>query len=303
MEYSAVIWAGGFPDETSYLRTSRRGRIKFRAHPFWSRDPFAHFPWGVSGDNPDVRIAIFGGGDGALQDFLRVATGCRSAVEFYRKLSIPAGVEQRLYSTTDRAQRNWLWGAGTLQDHGIHRVLDNAYRAEAEMLLSDRGFRSAMQAAMPTRMPTSLRIFYRCEHLTAFYGLNRFLAYLVAIYLDKYQGALQNILNPRWTLVDVQSRTKTHHCNTADSTGCIGVMHNLKLAQDPFCYRAQKGSQMTVQANVIILRFGFDRLTVPRPPLPKTSVRVTTSEIVEMLQSRQHAPYHIFGPDHSGSWI
>ncbi len=70
---------------------------------FWQTDPFDNQNWGVNIGTP-ARILIAGGGDGALQDYIRLLTG-RSPKEVYQALKVPPDTEAELQSAEDHAQR------------------------------------------------------------------------------------------------------------------------------------------------------------------------------------------------------
>ena len=84
--YGLVISARGFGDERCFLEwpnppLTRNGH-PFRGFEFWASDPFERPNLGVpnrAGDDPRPRVLISGGGDGAMQDFLRIMTRHKSA--------------------------------------------------------------------------------------------------------------------------------------------------------------------------------------------------------------------------------
>ncbi|HET6878601.1 MAG TPA: FAD-dependent oxidoreductase [Pirellulales bacterium] len=309
--FSAVIWAGGFGDELSRLRNAA-GQTIYRGMPFWRTDQFTTPTCGVApaslgGPAPQVRVVIAGGGDGALQDFLRITTRTKSAVEFYRKIRVPSDVERQVYSPADRCERNWIWGEGNLHDHRPHFLLDSTYQDVVEALLSDPSFRARLDSAIPRDVPP-IRVFYPCDHLTAFYGLNRFLARLVATFLNLYreQHHKEKILNRGWRLVDVKpdDPNSTHSCRAMGPTGCLGVWHRAIFQEAPRCYDKTLGTAThDERANVLIIRFGIDTHLAPRLPFPQNkTTQAEVAKLVGEMQLRHHLPYHILAPDQGGSW-
>jgi hypothetical protein len=95
-----ILWATGFGKEMCEIPTG--APTPYRGHPFWDTDKFEAPNCGLS---PSPRVLITGSGDGALQDFLRVATKLKSAEEIYKKAGIPPDVATRLTEYEDRARR------------------------------------------------------------------------------------------------------------------------------------------------------------------------------------------------------
>src|SRR5262249_16783411 len=90
--------------------TERSTHGKYSGLDFWSTDPFQNL-------GRTDRILISGGGDGALQDYLRIITGLSSAKEIYLRLGIPLSIEQALQSAEDQASRVYIWGRHARHDH------------------------------------------------------------------------------------------------------------------------------------------------------------------------------------------
>jgi hypothetical protein len=304
-DFAVVVWAGGFGDELSLLRNSKTKQVIYQGMPFWETDRLSIPYFALWRLAPNVEVLIAGAGDGALQDFMRITTRSKSAVEFYRKLAITPQVEQQIYSSMDHCQRNWIWGHNSLHDHSLHLRLDNAHQDVVETLLSDPMFVKVVDSAIPTDLP-QIKVFYPGEHLTAFYGLNRFLARLIATFLNRVRG-WSPVFNPGWRLVDVQPDDPTHpthHCPGANARGCFGVWHKAVFREAPHCYDKTLGPQRHEErANVLIVRFGIDPVTTPKLPLPTgRTIPVRTEDLLKSLQLRHHLPYHILAPNAAGSW-
>jgi hypothetical protein len=75
----ALIWAAGFGLETCEIveMFNPAKTVKFRGVPFWGSDALEQPKCGCATMNP--RVALLGGGDGALQDALRALTKKKSA--------------------------------------------------------------------------------------------------------------------------------------------------------------------------------------------------------------------------------
>ena len=105
----------------------------FRSLAFWETDPYRSPNCGLPSP---AQVIISGGGDGSLQDFLRVISGLPSVEEIAKQCPIPAPVEEAVLSAENRAQRAHLWGSSSDGDHDIHRTLHDAHRRATALALT-----------------------------------------------------------------------------------------------------------------------------------------------------------------------
>jgi hypothetical protein len=100
------------------LHRARRGRSRSNgrntpSYHFWADDKLEIPNFGLPETNPQPRILISGGGDGALQDFLRVAFPNKTAGQVYDLLipdpALRAETELRLFAAEDEFRRAWGW--------------------------------------------------------------------------------------------------------------------------------------------------------------------------------------------------
>ena len=69
--------------------TEKSTHGNYAGFDFWTTDPFQRL-------GATDHVLISGGGDGALQDYLRVVTGRKSAEEIYAQLGMPLAIEHLL---------------------------------------------------------------------------------------------------------------------------------------------------------------------------------------------------------------
>jgi hypothetical protein len=249
--------------------TERSTHGNYSGFDFWSTDPFQKLETTDS-------VLISGGGDGALQDYLRIITGLSSAKEIYLRLGIPLSIEQALQSAEDQASRVYIWGRHARHDHTALSRLHQFHESLAAHLLARFPYLSQRLQTLTDRMPARVRLMYPCKHFSRCYGLNRFLVLLLATYLMQNRGE-QTLWSGR-SLSDVQGIV--HSCNNSPST-CHGQPHFVNFAHHPDC-RVPPGARLPEwSSEVIIVRHGID----PAPPL--------FAGTHPIAQPRQMLPYHI----------
>jgi hypothetical protein len=168
---SLVILATGLGTEQTSGSDGHRG------FGFWSEDPFERDNLGLpAGVTPEVLIS--GAGDGALQDFIRIATGERSALEVYQGLDIPNDVrakfELEIAAAEDQFQRAILWSTRAW-DCELHRQVQRSYEGAVKALI-----RGSPRLSLPRRGDIRLTMAYPCDHFGRCYALNRAVALIIA---------------------------------------------------------------------------------------------------------------------------
>jgi hypothetical protein len=253
---------------------------RYTGFDFWSTDPFQQL-------SASDRVLISGGGDGALQDYLRVVTRQAAAGAIYRSLGIPRGIEQFLQSAEDQASRVYVWGTGSPHDHGALAQLHRLHVGIVDKLLPGPGLTHPVQdlssvlEKMTASMPAAVTLMHPCSHFSRCYGLNRFMVLLLATYLSRYRNTAT--LLPGQSLHDVVGNN--HQCANSP-VGCHGQAHEVTPALDPDC-RSPAGSPRQAAArlpgdyNVVIVRHG-----IQASPL-------LFSGKGQVAQPRQMLPYHV----------
>ncbi len=257
----------------------------YRGFTFWETDPYAKPNAGVQSQIP-ANVLISGGGDGALQDFLRVVTRVRSAKDLYDQLIGPMQIDStrmiaRLQAAEDQAQRAYSWGEHRGHDHIVFAVLHRVYEDIISELAQNTAAWIAMGEnvdALISSMPR-ITLAYPCFHFGKCYGLNRFLVLLLTRYLARHHPSMI-LLRPNTHVVEIIG-LGGHIC-ALQPQQCHGEPHAVT-----FAFKDCHGRGLTAQSDpdgrdyhAIIIRHGVTPAVSTLPPVSR---------------SRQMLPYHIPG--------
>jgi hypothetical protein len=236
----------------------------FRSHAFWETDPYRTSNCGLPSS---PKIVISGGGDGALQDFLRIVTGLASVGDVAKACPLPPPVETEIVAAENRSQRAYLWGSTPGGDHDIQRTLHDAHRRAVATALKDPTVRAALATLLPSA-PPDLRLVHPCTHFSLAYGFNRFLVLLIDAY---YAGLGHPSLLIPCASVDTVKEVSPHTCLGPGMTApnpwrCLGEPHTVALVPTahPGCILTPPTPPGPLSADVVILRHG---VTGPAPLL------------------------------------
>jgi hypothetical protein len=265
--FAMVVWSIGFGEEVHFIPN---GYVGF---PFWSSDRLLLADYGVPASKKQA-IVISGGGDGALQDFLRVVTNpvFRSAREIFTACNIPGWVSSSIHSAEDRAQRAFQWGAGGRYDHAVLKTLHDAHAKLAQLVAQLPQVRIGLQFVLRSNVP-AVSLVHGCDHFGNAYGLNRFLVLLIAAHLNRRDL----IIDGKRTVAVVG---QGHKC--VGYVQCHGEDHDVLLASDPDCSQPCNNVPVLppLKAKVVVIRHGVDRQALPHPKVPDIAI------------PRQLPPYH-----------
>jgi len=227
---------------------------------FWDTDTFEQPNLGLpSGIAPAILIS--GGGDGALQDFLRITTGESSAKTLYQQLRNTANdvpwtkVEAAIQCAEDQATRAYVWGANDGHDHGVLQTLQSVHEQQVRTIFSIRSqqLEYAMRGMLRQPVPSVLLV-CRCTHFARAYALNRFLVLLIAEYANRADR--RQFLKFGHELEGVAG--VSHTCQN-DPQACFGQDHEGKLIEAS-CFSKGVSSIAAGTHNVVVVRHGV------RPP-------------------------------------
>jgi hypothetical protein len=243
MTCDVVLIATGFGREScnlgdEYHRHAPR-RHATEGIPFWADDDLGKPDFGLG--PRAVRVLISGAGDGALQDFLRVATDpakVRSAKEIFdRILGLPRPPPpwwSEIQDALDQVDRQGIWGTRH-DDHGALEYLHGTIDRVVSTLLADPTVRSRIVSILRDP-PPEVYLVYTCSHFGRGYVLNRLLALLLAGHLGSSPprriGA-PPLLNPCRRVVNLDP-IPPHVCGVAP---CYGHAHTFELARTNDCVR------------------------------------------------------------------
>ncbi len=271
LECSLAIACAGFGSERCSLS---KDQPTYRGYAFWDADEYGKPNLGILGRTPNVLIS--GGGDGALQDFLRIVTNGRPASSIYKSLpeEYKESIEQEVRIVEDHAQRAAVWARQGLLDHPINQRLQRDYQAIIDNLLAV-GWKKIAKSLDPIvgSLTARLRIklVHPCDHFSSCYALNRFLVLLLEAYLSRRLEL--RVIRPETKVVDIEG-APGHQCLDNPSL-CHGRQHVITIA-DADCNTFPTAGQFAYQRtflddgpfDVVIVRHGIKS---NNPPLGKSA--------------------------------
>jgi hypothetical protein len=189
---------------------------------------------------------------------IRALTKRKAARDIVDGLPIDDVVLRELHSAEERAHKHWIWaGANGRHDHALYGSLDRVHR-DAVAKIWGTPVKSHLDGLLgPARHESGkledVVLVHRCTHLTCFYGLNRFVVYL----LDKYvrETARKSLLVPERTAIG--------------AIPGIAPRYQIPTVHHPICFSpiSLAAPMPNLDADVIIVRFGLD-VTMVAPPVP-----------------------------------
>jgi hypothetical protein len=267
--YGAVLHCIGFGLE-------RASAGKFSSFQFWDADPLEKRGLGLAAPAAPLRVLIGGGGDGALQDFLRITTGLPSAAALLNALPAQARktVTSAIQSAEDQSQRASIW-CERVHEHAVFARLHQIHLQQVQQILPDPAVTQALQTVLEHAKGLEVDLAYPCSHFSRCYGLNRFLTLLLLEYARE-KLAIKGI-----PAMGVFSVSGVHHPCVNLPWQCHGQEHKVELQPAPTC--AQKPTALPTQSrnyDAVVLRLGVD----PPKPFYQNS---------PLLITRQILPYHV----------
>lgn len=308
--YGAVLNCLGPGTEDVALGRARGGAPGYAGPSYWRdndglRDP-GQLPRGVS------SIMISGGGDGAMQDFQRAATGhvgraLLDRIQHAGQARMPFAdadidgfmpdqqLQNEFMSADDRGRRACCWLPKDMLPAAFMQWSAAFERPINELVYRKRDFHNARVVAesifRPQLLDGALSIAWIVKepHFGAAYGLNRYLCLLLLGLAGRVLGHHKNVKLLYHTRIEAIHSDGSHPCgNIAE---CIGKPHRIDLrtnAPDPFGLPPQgsgggtDGRAWTTTADLVILRHGLhhaasrrsfkNKLLTALPPVPQQIV-------------------------------
>lgn len=295
--FRTIVWCGGWGHEAHQL-------ANFTSYRFWDTDHIAERNLGLS---RPPRVLISGGGDGALQDLLRVLTGqsAHQILEILRndqtiRRAIDA-IEPVIQSKEDQAQRAMTWSRTRIHDHRIQQRLHDVHLDQVRWLLNTSNAAPAVGHHLPVMLrkpfPATVELAHSCSHFSRCYPLNRFLSLLFIEYL-RAQGNTNFRLRSYTITKDIRG-TNNHTCPTAGAPlDCWGHPHEVSFEKSE-CSQFNTGDPHGAEVfDVILLR--HSPISEP-PPRRRNTISVrdgagnphNPSTKVEVVERRHALPYHV----------
>ncbi len=264
VDVSLIVVCRGSGSEKTFIHSAKVDPPAgiFRGFLFWDDDPLEQECSGLGTGKDDVLIS--GSGDGALQDFLRVATRKSSAKQIYQHCfgsseSTRSTLERTILCAEMRARSALHWGTGGRFDHDIHQELESVHKKMVDLALRDSIVVRNLDSIL-VRRPNSLKLIHKCTHLMCSYALNRFLVLLISARLFRENG--NRVIESETAVTGVLNSHPPEQCG--DPWICLGKNHEITLRDHPFCWSVE-GSERTIRlnANVVVIRHGIDAIDIP----------------------------------------
>lgn len=238
----------------------------FKGLRFWDNDAFQQANLGLG---PGGRVVVSGGGDGALQDFIRLVTGRSSAREVVVALmaalpSLTRDAEHALWHADEQAHRALLWTVPKdAPTH--HKVLATLHAAHTAFVSTLFGGHSRTITTVLDTMTSgrnlAVELAHPCVHFGECYSLNRFVVLLLAEYLRRTTG--HAVLAPEHALVRVD-HTGPGRC----APGCWGPSHDVVLLTGVTCLNPPGSTSSSRRDSFegVVVRHGISWPALPGSP-------------------------------------
>ena len=248
---------------------------EYQGFQFWSWDPYD-----LRGLNLAIswtpEVLISGGGDGALQDFIRLLTG-RSAKSLYNCLLASIHVNHNACMAADEAaHRAYPWLDAPKHDaHFILSEWHQHYITEAEIIYQSLDSQNPDWYRDLKCRDFHMTLVHACDHFDSCYGLNRLLVLVLAMGHARHTGRQwRQVLTANTGIGSVTSASIPPH-TCGNPAICHGFRHDVayKSLQCPKQVGSTIPSALPNVADVVILRHGL----TPSPsfgqaPMPNQTV-------------------------------
>jgi hypothetical protein len=245
----------------------------YRGYRFWEDDPFATAE-GLD-DSQTLHVLISGGGDGALQDCVRIllsldkrvialdgneSNSPRDLLTTVLRLANNDGVAFGADLAHGIAEEEELWRrTAALSDapgerHALHSRLQHRHAEFAAALARSSKVCEFIVRLAKRRPNVNVSLLHSCDHFDPYYGVNRLLALLVRLVLPDRCNIMSRLQLMAVTPAD------THACS--QPAACFGKPHSITVSE-----RSCLGMVMTARPirktpirktyNVVVIRHGL----------------------------------------------
>lgn len=289
-QFDLVLLTCGFGEERTYIIDSKSNKQSdFTGFPFWSADAFDDSNFGLmNGVIP--RILIAGGGDGALQDYIRITTNrtmAKAPWDILKALNLDSKLLMELRKIEDQAQKQFVLNPNIpnppIDNHPDHNLNLWIHERYIEIIHNNNIVfvkKADLDRIVRADLP-ELKLVHWCNHFDHCYPLNRFLVLLINEYIKTYRNmvTLQNQTAIRWIDCDGGNHGAASPSNTSRerrASACHGNDHKVSFVRASGCALnhldwADKNPIPDETFNVLIIRYGISppSILIPEPPIPK----------------------------------
>lgn len=266
-QFDIVVLAVGMASERTdvpNVATAPKGP-RFEGVPFWKRDDFETAGFGLPAPFAH-RVLISGGGDGALQDYIRLMTGNRSALELLNKVLAASGFSpalQRLMflslsEAEQEVERAGQWNETAAQDHGRLSALHKLHHGIVSRWQATPAW-SAMKGVLLGEMTgrpfDQVLLVHSCDHFSSCYALNRFVALLIDEVVLIHLG--RNSIVPGHRLRAARPLPSAPH---TCGPHCWGPDHEVEIETASTCF-GKSGPAVRMRVSGLVVRHGINKHT------------------------------------------
>lgn len=265
-QFDVAVLAVGMASERTdapFHAMAPKGSPRFVGVPFWLRDDFETANFGLT--TPlSHPVLISGGGDGALQDYIRLMTGNRSALELLDKVFVGTAwslVRQRLeflqlLEAEHEVERASQWNDSAAQDHDRLSALHKHHKSIIQRWRTS-SFWSAIEGVllgeMSGRPIDMVMLVHSCDHFSGCYPLNRFMALLVDEVVTAKLG--RNSIGAGHRLRAARPVASQPH---ACAFCCWGPDHEVEIEVASTCF-GKPGPATRMRVSGLVIRHGINK--------------------------------------------
>lgn len=232
------------------MGTERASLNGFEGLEFWGDDDFTQPDLGMQPHSVEPAVILSGGGDGALQDFIRLVSGHSRAAEVLQIAAQALGkqdrflaqLERKLWHWEENTQRTLLWAGDALDRCQALSLMHWRHRQLVLSILSDSNRRNnifrAFDHMTQGRPIQDIRMVFPCHHFSQAYPLNRFVSLLLEAFIRNRFGVRPFLMNK--SVVGTR-----HHAVAAPGAithptakclpGCWGQPHDVYIQRNVTC--------------------------------------------------------------------
>ncbi len=261
-----ILSSKGFGIERTWFPTPDRATATFNGLAFWDVDSLKKPRAGCSSTG-HKHVLIAGGGDGALQDYLRAICGKPASVIYDTILQATGSFfldqEKRIQSKEDLAMRHWALNTKA-QDPDLYQTLDDFYTDLVQAAFRNPHITQTLGRTLEQKIikqtilsqqeatKLSVHLVYREPWFTRAYPLNRLLTLIVATYLKEAHQI--NTLFPNTTIHAINA--SRHQCDPDKPRACLDKKHEVSfITSEDELHGDLRGKPVY---EVIVLRFGVE---------------------------------------------
>jgi hypothetical protein len=266
LDADLIIFAGGFGQESVSVPVTGQPSTRHSGLPFWSDDTFEKQNFGLPAVPHGVLVS--GAGDGALQDFIRLVTGLKSARDVWKVVE-PCLLD---YNARRQLETLWHWEELAYRSDAFApeyssrcdtlAKLHARYQSMVDRAIVNGAYWKSIIAALdgvivPPRPTNKIFLATKAAHFDGCYPLNRLVALVCIAYIKhKYpkhnpvldQRAVKSVKpvapGVKWGAIDVEF---------ALSTSCATTVKEIE---------AWTGPTTTAGFDGLVIRHGIDTATL-----------------------------------------